>query len=61
VSLFHAQKPTTLTAPNPDDLANRANTERRQRLASGGSQSTLLAKAMAQASGQPTATLTGVS
>lgn len=61
MSLFRTPKFQSTPAPNPDDLANRANSERRQRLASGGSQSTLLAKAMAQATGQPTATLTGVS
>lgn len=61
MSLFRTPNFKSTPAPNPDDLANRANTERRQRLASGGSQSTLLAKAMAQATGQPTATLTGVS
>ena len=47
-------------APDPTDVANRANTERRRRLATGGRQSTVLAQAMQTAAAAPTATLTGV-
>lgn len=60
MSLFRTPKFQQTPAPNPDDLANQQMTSRNQRLASGGTQSTLLAKAMAAASGQPTSTLTGV-
>lgn len=61
MSLFRQPKFQQTPAPNPDDLANQRATERNSRLSTGGTQSTLLAKAMAAASGQPTATLTGVS
>lgn len=60
MSLFRSPKFTPTPAPNPDDLANAQASERRNRIASGGTQSTLLAKAMAAAQGQPTSTLTGV-
>ncbi|MBO9502522.1 hypothetical protein [Brevundimonas sp. A19_0] len=46
--------------PDPADLENRRNTERRNRLRTGGRQSTILAQAMERAAGVPTATLTGV-
>ena len=48
--------------PQPDmaDTANRANSERRGRLLSGGRQSTLLAKAMERSVTAPSATLTGI-
>lgn len=46
--------------PDPADLANRRNTERRMRLATGGRQSTILGSAIRAASTGPTATLTGV-
>ena len=46
--------------PDPSDVENRRNTERRRRVATGGRQSTLLATAMERASSTPTATLTGV-
>jgi hypothetical protein len=60
MSIFRTPKMQSNTPPNPDDLQNTRDTERRNRLATGGSQSTLMAKAMAAASGQPTNTLTGV-
>lgn len=60
MSLFRQPSYQPVTPPNPDDLQNTRDAERRMRLATGGSQSTLLAKAMAAASGQPTSTLTGV-
>jgi len=47
--------------PDPADLENRRDTERRKRLATGGRQSTLLATAMERAATRPTATLTGMS
>lgn len=47
-------------APDPTDLANRRDTERRRRLSTGGRQSTVLATAMRKAATAPTATLTGV-
>lgn len=47
-------------APDPADIANRSGTERRKRLATGGTQSTLLAAAMDRAASSPTATLTGI-
>ena len=47
-------------APDPADIENRRNSERRSRLARGGRQSTLLATAMERATAAPTATLTGV-
>lgn len=46
--------------PDPNDLENRRNSERRGRLATGGRQSTILAQAMERAAGAPTATLTGL-
>lgn len=46
--------------PDPNDLENRRNSERKTRLQTGGRQSTLLAQAMERAAGQPTATLTGL-
>lgn len=60
MSLFRTPKYHQTAAPDPADLANRRDSERRNRLASGGTQSTLLSKAMAAASGQPTTTLTGI-
>lgn len=60
MSLFRTPKLQQTPAPDPADLANRRDGERRARLASGGSQSNLLSKAMAAASGQPTSTLTGI-
>lgn len=48
------------TQPDPADLENRRETERRKRLSTGGRQSTILAKAMERAASAPTATLTGV-
>lgn len=47
-------------APDPADLENRRETERRKRTATGGRQSTILAQAIERAAAQPTATLTGV-
>lgn len=46
--------------PDPNDLANRRETERKKRLSTGGRQSTLLAQAMERAASAPTATLTGM-
>lgn len=46
--------------PDPADLENRRQTERRKRLSTGGRQSTMLAQAMERAASAPTATLTGV-
>lgn len=46
--------------PDPSDLENRRNSERRKRLGTGGRQSTLLAQAMERQAAQPTATLTGM-
>ncbi len=46
--------------PDPSDTANRANSERRGRLLSGGRQSTMLAQAMERSSAAPAATLTGI-
>jgi hypothetical protein len=46
--------------PDPADLENRRNSERRRRLATGGRQSTILGNAIRAASTAPTATLTGV-
>lgn len=46
--------------PDPADLENRRNTERRRRLSTGGRQSTILGAAIRAASTAPTATLTGV-
>lgn len=46
--------------PDPADLANRRDTERRRRLSTGGRQSTILGAAIRAASTGPTATLTGV-
>lgn len=46
--------------PDPADLENRRQTERRKRLSTGGRQSTILAQAMERAAAAPTATLTGV-
>lgn len=48
--------------PQPDmaDTENRANSERRGRLLSGGRQSTLLAQSMERAATAPSATLTGI-
>lgn len=43
--------------PDPSDLENRRNSERKKRLATGGRQSTLLATAMERAATTPTATL----
>ncbi|WP_332772948.1 hypothetical protein [Phenylobacterium sp.] len=60
MSLFKSPKYQSSAAPDPGAMENRRDSERRSRLATGGSQSTLLSKAMAQASGQPIATLTGV-
>lgn len=60
MSLFRTPKYSAPQAPDPSELGNRRDSERRNRLASGGTQSTLLGKAMAAASGQPTSTLTGV-
>ena len=45
--------------PDPADIENRRETERRRRVASGGTQSTILASAMRSAAGLPSATLTG--
>jgi hypothetical protein len=61
MSLFRTPKQDVTPAPDPSELANRRDSERRNRLAAGGTQSTLLAKAMAGATGQPTSTLTGIS
>lgn len=47
-------------APDPNDLANRRDSERKSRLQTGGRQSTLLAQAMERQAGAPTATLTGL-
>lgn len=60
MSLFRTPKFSAPVAPDPSDLGNRRDSERRNRLASGGTQSTLLSKAMAAAGGQPTTTLTGI-
>lgn len=60
MSLFRTPKFQSTPTPNPSDLANQRDTLRGQRLATGGTQSTLLSKAMAAAAGRPTATLTGV-
>ena len=46
--------------PDPSDLANRRDTERRRRLATGGRQPTILVSAIRAAATSPTATLTGV-
>lgn len=46
--------------PDPSDTANRANSERRGRLLSGGRQSTMLAQAMERSATTPSATLTGI-
>lgn len=45
--------------PDPTDLANRRETERKRRTATGGRQSTVLAQAMQTARAAPTAVLTG--
>lgn len=47
-------------APDPNDLENRRNSERKSRLQTGGRQSTLLAQAMERAAGGPMPTLTGM-
>lgn len=60
MSLFRTPKFTPPRAPDPSDLGNRRDSERRNRLASGGAASTLLTKAMAAAGGAPATTLTGV-
>lgn len=39
--------------PDPTDLENRRNSERKNRLATGGTQSTLLAQAMERAAATP--------
>ncbi len=46
-------------APDPSDLANRRESERKRRLGTGGRQSTVLAQAMQTARAAPTAVLTG--
>lgn len=61
MSLFRTPKFQPVPTPAPTDPANTRDSARAARLASGGTQSTLLSKAMAAASGQPVATLTGVS
>jgi len=59
--MFNAPKaPTPTPPPDPSDLANRRDSERRRRLSSGGRQSTLISRAVEAAGGAPTATLTGV-
>ncbi len=45
--------------PDPSDLENRRNSERRKRLATGGTQSTLLAQAMERADASPSNRLRG--
>lgn len=61
MSLFKTPKFQSTAAPDPADLQNRRDSERRGRLATGGSQSTLLTRAMAQAgAAAPLATLTGI-
>ena len=45
--------------PDPADVENRRNSERKKRLLSGGRGSTLLAMAMERANTAPSATLTG--
>lgn len=47
-------------APDPADLENRRQTERRRRTETGGRQSTILAQAMERAAAAPTASLTGI-
>lgn len=46
--------------PDPADVANRRDTERRKRLATGGSQSTMLGRAVQRAATSSSTTLTGV-
>jgi hypothetical protein len=59
--MFRQPKPETPgPQPDPNDVANRRNTERRHRTMSGGRQSTVLATAMNRQAAAPTATLTGV-
>lgn len=47
-------------APDPADLENRRESERKKRVGTGGRQSTILAQAIERAAAQPTATLTGI-
>lgn len=45
--------------PDPADLENRRNSERKSRLATGGKQSTLLAQAIERAAAAPSPRLNG--
>lgn len=60
MSLFRTPKFQQTPTPAPTDMNNSRDTERARRLATGGTQSTLLAKAINAANGQPTSTVTGV-
>lgn len=52
--MFNRPKaPKPLAQPDPADVENRRGTERRNRLATGGTQSTLLATAMERAAADP--------
>lgn len=60
MSLFKSPKFQSNPAPDPNAIENRRSSERNSRLATGGTQSTLLSKAMAGAAGAPISTLTGI-